>query len=50
MTNRLETRADFEKLQQTARQRWDALWQGDQLVGAFRQVLEGPPNNLSVAS
>jgi NADH:ubiquinone oxidoreductase subunit F (NADH-binding) len=32
MTDRLETRADFENLQQAAQQRWDALWQGDQLV------------------
>ena len=32
MTDRLETRADFEKFQRTARQRWDALWQGDQVI------------------
>src|SRR5215213_4709794 len=32
MTDRLETRADFEKLQQDARKRWEALWQGDQLI------------------
>ena len=32
MTDRLETRADFERFQQAARQRWDALWQGDQLI------------------
>ena len=32
MTDRLETRADFEKFQQAARQRWEALWQGDKLI------------------
>ena len=32
MTDRFETRADFEKFQQTARQRWEALWQADKLV------------------
>ena len=32
MTDRLETRADFEKFQQAAQQRWESLWQGDQLI------------------
>ena len=32
MTDRLQTRADFENFQQAARQRWDALWQGEQLI------------------
>src|SRR5215213_8653853 len=32
MTDRLETRVDFEKFQQAARLRWETLWQGDQLV------------------
>jgi hypothetical protein len=32
MSDRLETRADFEKFQQAARQRWDDLWQGDKLI------------------
>src|SRR5215217_2764084 len=32
MTDRLETRADFEQFQQAARQRWEALWQDDRLV------------------
>ena len=32
MTDRLETRADFERFQQAARQRWEALWQGDKLI------------------
>ena len=32
MTDRLETRADFENFQQAARQRWEDLWSGDQLI------------------
>src|SRR5918998_3206059 len=32
MSDRLQTRADFEKFQQAARLRWDALWQGDQMI------------------
>src|SRR5215207_3603350 len=32
MTDRLGTRADFERFQQTARHRWEALWQGDKLI------------------
>ncbi|HLL51197.1 MAG TPA: NADH-quinone oxidoreductase subunit F, partial [Thermomicrobiales bacterium] len=32
MTDRLESRADFERQQTAARQRWDEMWQGDRLI------------------
>ena len=32
MTDRLGTRADFQRFQQDARQRWEELWQGERLI------------------
>src|SRR5215207_6336406 len=47
MTDRLETRADFEKFQQATRQRWDELWQGDKLIVSVSGDSSSEPKGAS---